>query len=145
MMGGDTAEHDMRAAASALGWWLEAGVDVIVQEEPRNWLAPAPPPKASAKIVREEQPAARAPLPETLDLFRDWLASSPEVPLAQPGARRVLPTGAEHAELMQIADLPTHEEEAAGTPIGCEGWRLTDRMLAAIGLHPEQAYWSAIA
>ena len=35
-------------ARSALGWWLQAGVDVAVQEEPRNWLLPPQPRKPTA-------------------------------------------------------------------------------------------------
>ena len=34
--------------ASALAWWLEMGVDVPVQDEPRDWLRPAAPKPASA-------------------------------------------------------------------------------------------------
>ena len=40
-MGGEEAAIGIAEARSALAWWLEAGVDVAVQEEPRNWLRPA--------------------------------------------------------------------------------------------------------
>jgi DNA polymerase len=40
-------------AASALGWWHEAGVDTIVADRPRDWLAPA--------ASRPEAAAAPAP------------------------------------------------------------------------------------
>ena len=26
--------------ASLMGWWQDAGLDVMIDEEPRNWLAP---------------------------------------------------------------------------------------------------------
>ena len=37
-MGGSGIAIDDREAASALRWWLEAGVDVATQEAPRNWF-----------------------------------------------------------------------------------------------------------
>ena len=51
-------------AASALGWWEEAGVDTIVGEEPRDWLAP----KAKAPDAPPPAPPPDA-LPDTLDGF----------------------------------------------------------------------------
>lgn len=145
-MGGDRIKSITREQASALGWWLESGVDVAIQEEPRNWLSPpAPAGTPGAKAVEPAAPAARDPLPETLDLFRDWLSNSPDIPLASPGARRVLPSGQESPELMLVADMPSREEEAAGVPIAGEAWRLMERMLAAIGIEPSQAYSASIA
>ena len=38
-MGGDVESIGIAEARSALAWWLEAGVDVAVQEEPRDWLS----------------------------------------------------------------------------------------------------------
>lgn len=143
-MGGDRITSITREAASTLQWWLESGVDVAIQEEPRNWLAPPPPP-ARPGAVDPPPPVARNPLPETLDLFRDWLANSPDVPLASPGARRVLPAGQESPELMLIADMPSREEESAGAPIAGDAWRLMERMLGAIGIEPGQAYSASIA
>lgn len=144
-MGGDRTGSITREQASVLRWWLESGVDVAIQEEPRNWLAPAPPPAPASPAAQAQAPAAREPLPETLDLFRDWLANSPDVPLASPGARRVLPAGQESPELMLIADMPSREEEAAGAPIAGDAWRLMEKMLAAIGIEPGQAYSASIA
>ena len=47
---------------------LAAGVDLAIQEDPRNWFARAPEP---APVEEQE---TRAPLPSTLESFRDWLA-----------------------------------------------------------------------
>lgn len=141
-MGGDRITTATREDASLLGWWLESGVDVAIQEEPRNWLAPAVSPAPANPEARSPR---RDPLPETLDLFRDWLANSPEVPLASPGARRVLPAGQESPRLMLIADMPSGEEEAAGTPIAGKAWRLMERMLDAIGVAPGETYSASIA
>ena len=42
----------LRWAESALSWWEEAGVDTVVGEQPRNWLA-TPAPAAAREVVRE--------------------------------------------------------------------------------------------
>ena len=83
------------AAAELLHWWLEAGVDVAVAEEPRDWLRPAP---AAAPI--SPPPNVTEPSPETLGQLRDWLASSAQLPLASATARRILPHGPEAAAVM---------------------------------------------
>jgi len=126
-MGGTGIATDTRGAASALRWWLEMGVDVAVQEEPRNWLQARSP----VEPVRDDIPAR---LPETLETFREWLATSPDAPLSSPRSKPVLPKGAENAEIMLISEPPTREELAAGEPIGGPAAELMQRMLQAIGL-----------
>ncbi len=37
-MGGEHDRLTAAEAASVLGWWIEAGVDVAIQETPRAWL-----------------------------------------------------------------------------------------------------------
>ncbi len=128
-MGGPGVAMDKREAANALRWWLEMGVDVATQENPRNWLERAPPMPAP---VRE--PAATAPPSDSLDMFREWLVTSSDAPLASPGARAVRPHGAEAAEVMLLSEAPTRDELAAGLPIGGDAAVLMERMLAAIGM-----------
>jgi DNA polymerase len=132
---------DSAQAASALAWWLDMGVDVAVQEEPRDWLKP-PAPKAPVKTAAEaEAPSNIAPpTHETLADLQQWLASSTQLPLASATARRILPVGPEDAEVMLLSDAPTLEDLAAGRPIGGEAWALTERMLAAIGVKGADAY-----
>ena len=45
-MGADQNLDWHAAAASAIDWWIDAGVDASVDETPRDWLAAivAPPP-----------------------------------------------------------------------------------------------------
>jgi len=130
-------------AASALRWWLDAGVDVAVQDEPRNWLSPR---KAATPAAPAERPVEAPPsLPETLDLFRDWLANHETLPLASPGARRVLPHGGEAAPVMLLAETPGSEDAAAGRPIGGDAWVLASRMLQAIGIEPDTAYSASLS
>ncbi|MEQ7872707.1 uracil-DNA glycosylase family protein [Sphingomonas sp. ASV193] len=141
-MGNNTLTIDEAEAASLLDWWLEAGVDVAVAEQPRDWtrarvaapVAPAelPPPPSSGKL-------------DTLAAFHAWLAAADRLPLARPNARRVLPQGREAASLMVLADLPGPEEAARSQPIAGEAWVLAQRMLAAIGVRPDEAYIASLA
>jgi DNA polymerase len=136
-MGGTAIAIDRREAASALRWWLEMGVDVAIQETPRNWLKHAP-----AALPSGPQPAAA--LPDTLQGFRDWLSRDPEAPLASARSKPVLPRGAEGAEVMLLSDPPTREELASGAPIGGEAAELMSRMLQAIGM-ADSAYSANLA
>lgn len=143
-MGGEGIGISGAEAAGMLCWWLEAGVDVAVQEEPRNWLRQEAP---AESIPAQEAPAAATEeeVPETLDHFRDWLAASNAVPLARSGGRRVLPVGAEDAPVMILADVPSGEEAAAGQPIAGDARDLAERMLAAIGIRADEAYLANIS
>jgi uracil-DNA glycosylase len=143
-VGGDLEPIGIAEARSALGWWLEAGVDTAVQEEPRNWLKPA---------SRQEARSADAPPPsniappahDTLSALQDWLASSTQLPLASSTAKRIMPQGPEDAAIMLLSDAPTLEDFAAGQPIGGESWELAGRMLAAIKIPADQAYSASLS
>ena len=143
-MGGEADSIGIAEARSALAWWLAAGVDVAIQEEPRDWLKPAagrrPPPAESAPPPNLVQPSH-----ETLAELRDWLASSAQLPLASSTAKRILPHGPEHAAIMLLSDVPSLEDYAAGQPIGGDAWILAQRMLAAIGIAPDQAYCASLS
>ena len=139
-MGGETETFGIAEARSALAWWLAAGVDIAVQDEPRNWLKPTP--KAPPSVASEPSapPNIAPPSHETLAELQTWLASSMQLPLATPTARRVIPQGAEDAEVMLLTDSPALEDLTAGQPIGGEAWKMTKRMLAAIKIPVEHAY-----
>ncbi len=142
-MGGKHDRLSAAEAASVLGWWIEAGVDVAIQERPRAWLgedaAPAAPQPAAGPPAAP-LPEQKEELPDSLEAFRRWLGESSAMPLAHAGARRVLPHGAQAAEIMLVADVPAPDDVAEGQPIGGAAWELTRRMLAAVGLTPDQAY-----
>jgi uracil-DNA glycosylase family 4 len=144
VVGGLTDTIGIAEARSALTWWLEAGVDVAVQEEPRDWLKPAPP-RASPSPDPLPAPNVSEPSHETLAELKDWLASSTQLPLATATARRIAPHGPEHAAVMLLSDAPALEDFAAGQPIGGEAWELAKRMLAAIGAKPEDAYSASLS
>lgn len=129
-MGGSGIAMSEREAASALRWWLEAGVDVATQEDPRNWF------DRQGRAAPADEPLTRAPepLPDTLEAFQRWLSTSPDAPLAAARSKPVLPQGAEGAEVMLLFDPPSREELASGTPVGGAAAELMERMLAAIGM-----------
>ena len=91
------------------------------------------------------EPEPKQELPQTLEAFRNWLGDAPSLPLAQRNSRRILPKGIEAAQVMLLSDMPTPEDVADDQPIGGQTWDLTERMLAAIGLAPEQAYVASLS
>ena len=145
-VGGEMDSIGIAEARSALAWWLDAGVDAAVQEEPRNWLKPAAP-LARLQASPEPVPAPNVAQPahETLTELRDWLASTTQLPLASATARRIMPQGPENAAIMLLADAPTLEDFASGQPIGGDAWELTKRMLAAIKISADQAYSASLS
>jgi uracil-DNA glycosylase family 4 len=148
----ERADEQLTAAemASVLQWWLDAGVDVPVAEDPRDWLKPKPvelpAPMASAGVT---PPAVQAPreeaLPGQLNLFQAWLQSSDALPFAAPAAPRVCPAGDPASGLMIMIDMPTAEDCASGTLLAGEVGTLFDRMLAAIGRDRSSVYFAAIS
>jgi DNA polymerase len=143
-VGGEVESIGIAEARSALAWWLDAGVDAVVQDEPRNWLKPAAP-RTAVPAEPDPPPNITRPSHETLVELQDWLASSAHLPLASAAAKRILPHGPEDAAVMLLSDAPSLEDYAAGQPIGGEAWILTQRMLAAIGLTAEQAYCASLS
>lgn len=115
-----------RWAESALGWWEEAGVDTIVGEEPRDWLA-GPKPQAAAS-AEAPAPVAEA-FPDDLAAFQAWLATTSALPLAGPGSRRLPPAGDGSSGLMAITDVPSAEDVVAGRLFSGEQGALIDNML----------------
>lgn len=124
-----------RWAESALSWWEEAGVDTVVGEQPRDWLA-APVPATAMTAGPAPAPAATEAFPDDLPAFQAWLAETGAIPFAAPAMRRVSPSGDPASGLMAIIDLPT----AAGDLFGGEAEALFDRMLTAIGRSRDTIY-----
>ncbi|MES2496045.1 MAG: uracil-DNA glycosylase family protein [Pseudomonadota bacterium] len=163
---GSTAE-----IASLMGWWEDAGFDVLVDEAPRDWLARLEPPAARTvpaaaqplHLAAPAQPAARdlapppvratiahpaaAPaakgLPDTLPAFLSWLATSDEI--AMPIATRVAAMGDIASGLMVLVDLPEAEDPASGRLLSGPAGELFDKMLSAMGRDRQSLYLSAMA
>lgn len=143
-MGGPTV-IDRAAAASLLDWWLGAGVDSVAGDAPRDWLAVPAPVAPTTAAPRKPEPNLKAPAPTDLAALHAFLATATGLPLERPGAPRILPVGGEEAALMIIADLPGAVEAAEQRPLAGDSWLLAERMLAAIGVAPEQAYIAPLA
>lgn len=165
---GSTAE-----IASLMGWWEDAGLDVLVDEAPRDWLVraetpaaravatpaqpaaqplsqPASAPASAAPAMRSEAPAARpgpapavAGFPDTLRAFQSWLATSDAI--AMPLAARVAPSGDPATGLMILVDLPEAEDRAAARLLSGPAGDLFDKMLSAMGRDRSALYLSAMA
>jgi len=129
-------------AASALTWWQDAGVDVIVGETPRDWLAPA---AAAATPAESPAPPPTAALPDTLEAFQAWLLESPDLPLATPSAPRVGTSGDPASGLMILVDMPSPQDVAAGTLLSGEPGALFDRMIKAIGRSRDSLYLAPLS
>lgn len=126
--------NERMEALSALDWWRESGVDMLVEEEPRDWLR-APP---KAELVAPAKPNADA-LPSTLPNFHIWWRETSTLPGAP--ANRLMPAGDPASGLMLLADMP----DAADAFFPGELGRLFDRMLAAIGRDRASIYLGAMA
>lgn len=142
-MGAETAQDWQKAAASALEWWRDAGVDMLVEDTPRDWMArPAPRAQASAEESPPPPPMAAEALPDTLEAFIEWRVSdtAPEADWMSP---RVRPSGPADAEWTVLVDMPEAEDSDAlmSGPAG----RLLDRMLLAVGLSRPMVHLASLA
>lgn len=121
---------------SALDWWAEAGVDTLVDEAPRNWLAPAAAASPPAPVAAA--PAAPAALPADLAAFRAFLLADAAVP--GPVAGRIDATGDPAIGTMLVPDMPERGDRASGRLLSGEAGALFDRMLAAMKLGRDAVY-----
>jgi uracil-DNA glycosylase len=127
-------------AASLLQWWADAGVDVLVDEHPRDWLQP------KAKAPPAASPAAPADaLPGQLDLFQEYLRTSHALPFAAPLAPRVCPSGDPASGLMIMIAMPEAADCESGTLLAGAAGRLFDRMMAAIGRDRASLYLASLS
>lgn len=130
-------DHDWsRAAVSALEWWCDAGVDALVEDEIRDWLAA---PVARRPMREAPAPVPASGLPDTLEAFVAWRLGE-AAPERAWGTPLVPPAGTAPAELMVLVDMPEGSDGEEGTLLSGPEGRLLDRMLAAIGRSRETAY-----
>ena len=123
------------AFASALDWWAEAGVDTLIDEAPRNWLARAAP----AAVTAPDLPAEET-LPATLDAFVVWRTTAADLPERGWASRLIAPAGHVASGLFVLIDQPGDDDL-----FGPAEARLFDRMLAAIGRDRESAYFAPLS
>jgi uracil-DNA glycosylase len=152
------------SVAQLLAFYLEAGVDCALMEEPVNRLQD--PDVAVARDVPQTQPvrttpaampAARAtpePAPEvaigsareaarttpSLEVLRDLLEKFEGCALKSTATRLVFADGNPRARIMFVGEAPGREEDIEGRPFVGRSGQLLDRMIAAIGLDRSTAY-----
>ncbi|NNM76265.1 uracil-DNA glycosylase [Sphingomonas sp. ID1715] len=144
------------ALASLIAWWREAGVDTLVEDAPRDWLAPqqsrpltgqmepvaSPSPATPASVSRPAAVQERSPLPSTLAELLAWMRDSADVPEARWGRTRILPSGDPQSGVMILTDMPEPGDAEAGRLLAGDVGDLFDKMLAAIG-HSRETIWLA--
>lgn len=147
-MGADQKFDWAASTASLIGWWREAGVDVSIAEEPRNWLAPVAEirddPRAAANMAAPAPVIARAapspsaparllsPLPTDIAAFEAWRIGTDAPDSAWTGVR-LGAEGTAQSRLMVVVEMPERDDAAAGALLSGAVGALFDRMLAAIG------------
>jgi uracil-DNA glycosylase family 4 len=143
-VGADQHLDWMNAAASTLDWWQEAGVDVLVDEAPRDWLAE---PIAMPTGFAAAPPATPIHVPDALpDTLADFIAwrlgeAAPEV---EWRGISIAASGPADAAVMVLVDCPDKEDGAAGMLLAGQAGVLFDRMLAAIGLSRDVVHLAAV-
>jgi len=162
----DDASHDLtaRRAAEALRWWLEAGVDIALDETPHDRFAesaaPPPPRRAAVAGPAPTAPMSRATLlpsvaaPDeaarsagrsaseagTLEELRAALLAFDGCGLKSTATQLVFADGDPRASVMLVGEAPGGDEDRIGRPFVGRAGQLLDRMLASIGLDRSKVY-----
>lgn len=140
---------DTAQAASILDWWHDAGVDLLVEDTPRDWMAPEPArplalnPAAATPIIVPATPQPVTHLPDTLEAFLAWRLSEAAPEQAWDGIS-LTASGPADAALMVLVDCPDRDDGEAGQILSGTPGRLFDRMLAAIGHSRETVHLAAV-
>lgn len=143
-MGADQQTDWRLAAASALDWWQEAGVDTLVDDLPRDWFAaPEPAAVASPATAAAAAPVVHAAMPETLAEFLAWRHGDAAPEAAWRGAS-IQSSGPAQAAVMILVDCPDRDDEHGGGLMSGASGKLFDRMLAAIGLDRTTVHLAAV-
>src|SRR5437879_381563 len=148
-----------------LAFYLEAGVDCALTEEPVNRLSdpdiiprpretalPNPVRTAAAAIPAARGEAALAPetaiisareaarTAPTLEALRALLENFDGCALKHTATQLVFADGNPNARLMFVGEAPGRDEDIEGLPFVGRSGKLLDRMLAAIGLDRKSVY-----
>lgn len=126
--------------AGALEWWSEAGVDTLVDDLPRDWLAAPALPAPSAVPVPAITPDL---LPGDLATFLTWRHGE-AAPEAGWRGVSVAASGPADAAVMVLVDCP--ERDDGDAPLLSKGpaGKLFERMLAAVGLSRDTVHVASV-
>lgn len=153
---------DPRALMAYLEFDLEAGVDLFLDEEPRDRFAEAaipappapqpeaaPPPRAPRDLGRAASLAPdvaaasareRARTATSLDELEALVAEFEGCALRFSAKSLVFADGNPKARVMLVGEAPGADEDRAGRPFVGRAGQLLDRMLASIGLDRDGVY-----
>lgn len=141
---GADAHIDWRGTvASVLEWWHDAGVDTLVDDDARDWLAQ---PARVAAVPRPDTApgtAAGDALPIDLPAFLRWRRGDNAPEAGWPGIA-VEASGPEDAAVMVLVDCPDREDGRAGLLTAGAAGALFGRMLAAAGLSRDDVHIAAV-
>ncbi|WP_375412483.1 uracil-DNA glycosylase family protein [uncultured Bradyrhizobium sp.] len=145
-------------AQELLAFYLEAGVDCALMDEPVNRIsdervAAAPDPVQSPPARPAPMPVARsepAPAPDvaiqsartapSLEVLRAMLEQFDGCALKSTATRLVFADGNPQARIMFVGEAPGREEDIEGLPFVGRSGQLLNRMIAAIGLDRTRVY-----
>jgi uracil-DNA glycosylase len=128
---------------AALDWWVNAGVDCIIDEVPVPWLErakAAQPLPAQVATTAPKPVVLTEPVPKTLPAFVEWLATTASLPSCGPPAQRLVAAGDPHASLMVMIDMPEIADPAQGLLLSGDVGDLFEKMLSAIHQTRESIY-----
>jgi len=150
-----------------LAFYLEAGVDCALGDEPVNRLAdPDAAPEPRAAVAHQPLPRAAPPPPAaspraeatvapdvainsareaartapTLEALRQLLENFDGCTLKHTATKLVFADGNPQARVMFVGEAPGRDEDIEGLPFVGRSGKLLDRMIAAIGLDRSKAY-----
>jgi uracil-DNA glycosylase family 4 len=146
-----------------LDFYLEAGADAFVGEDPVNRFAPveqaAPPPRPARPVLDSAMPSrvAQAVAPQapdeaaiearaaakgatSLEELRPILEKFNGCALKATASQLVFADGNPKAKVMFVGEAPGRDEDIEGLPFVGRSGKLLDRMLAAIGLDRTSVY-----
>ena len=150
-----TRPLDAQGAAETLRWWVEAGVDLAIDEAPHDRFAAAPAASvdpAAARPATRMEPVAAAPdearrsagalaaSAQNLDELRGLLEKFDGCGLKATATQLVFSDGAANARVMLVGEAPGADEDRIGRPFVGRAGQLLDRMLASIGLDRGKVY-----
>jgi uracil-DNA glycosylase len=155
-----------QALRALIEWYVEAGVDLAIDETPHDRFSPSPAPQPPPVMVTPSSESKRAPpmalaavrpaamAPEeavmqareraaratSLDELRQLLESFDGCSLKATASRLVFADGMPGSRVMLVGEAPGADEDREGLPFVGRSGKLLDRMLAAIGLDRKQVY-----
>lgn len=133
-------------ALATLGWLVEAGVDTLVDDTPRTWLAdPVEARPTAASAPRAAVPTAPASAPPS-DIDRQIAAADSTAALYDVAAtlrpKPIFADGDPASGVMIVGQDAAPDDARTGRPFSGPSGALLDRMLKAIGRDRSNVYLS---